>query len=71
MYEGIDQHPGITLVHHSEKIIESFRGIFASYTASNQEYKKWDQALSYYLKIDEAPYIQRLTQLIEAVDVHR
>ena len=68
MYQGIDKHPGITLVHDFKEIVESFRRTFTSYESNSQEYESWDQLLNYYLRIDKTPYTLRLTQLIEAVD---
>lgn len=68
MYQGIDKHPGVSLVHNFDDIAESFRRTFASYKSSSQAYESWDQPLNQYLRIDKTPYTQRLTQLIEAVD---
>ena len=68
MYRGIDKHPGVSLVHDIQFLINSFRTTFATYTPNNKEFDRWDKALNHYLRIDETPYIQRLTQLIETVN---
>ncbi|WPJ97327.1 hypothetical protein SH580_06350 [Coraliomargarita algicola] len=68
MYKGIDKHPGVTLVHNIQLLTSSFRTTFETYTPNCKEYKSWDKALNYYLRIDDSPYPQRLTQLIKAVE---
>ncbi|HBR94204.1 MAG TPA: hypothetical protein DEA90_08575 [Opitutae bacterium] len=68
MYKDIDKHPGVTLVHNIQFLINSFKTTFETYTPNNKEFDRWDKALNYYLRIDETPYAQRLTQLIETVE---
>ena len=69
MYRGIDTHPGVTLVHESQKLIQSFRKTWDTYTPNDKAFESWDKGLNHYLQIDDTPYAQRLNQLIEAVDV--
>jgi hypothetical protein len=64
MYEGIEQHPGVTLAHKLEELIKGFRGAYIQSTQAKKTHDKWDDHLNYYLRIDDIPYQDRLSKML-------
>ena len=51
MYKGIDQHPGVHLVHKQNQLVGSFRTTFKFYQKDGANRANWDNALSHFLRI--------------------
>jgi hypothetical protein len=68
MYEGIDLHPGVTLVHHFNHIVESFRKAYQQSAQKKELQTNWDSHLNHFLRIDETPYNERLLEMLAVIN---